>query len=126
MNHKELEQILKEKFNSETQYNYYIKDKNVLNEIIISDYWTVGGLTGGNCFGGSADFSVEAEPEEEFTQLDDFIEEYFPDTTFSKYRKIMSMIKFNEESHYEYYGNYTVYRWKYISFRDLIEILCPE
>ena len=88
-----------------------------------SDSWRVGGLRGGNCWGGVADEPVEADEEAEFTQLDSFLEEYFPNITFLQYKKLLPLVKTEEFSVGEYYGNYNDYRYSYVLFEDVAECL---
>ena len=88
-----------------------------------SDSWTVGGLTGGNCWGDEADKSITAEEEADFTQLDKFLETYYPNISFLQYKKLLPLIKTHDYTVGEYYGNYTDYRVRYIEFVDLIEAM---
>lgn len=88
-----------------------------------SDSWTVGGLTGGNCWGSDADQAVRAEEAPEFNQLDQFLETYYPKITFLQYKKLLPLIKTREFTVGEYYGNYTDYRVFYVTFEDIIDVM---
>lgn len=80
---------------------YKIRD----NSISIS--WTVGGRTGGNCWGGEANESVTAESEPEFESLDLILTEICPHISFLQYKKLTrEMVKAEGKAESEYYGNY--------------------
>ncbi len=93
------------------------------NNAFFSDSWRVGGLTGGNCWGGEADEPVETEEEAPLTLLDSFLETYFPTITFLQYRKLLALVQKKTFRSYEYYGNYTEYRISYIKFDELAQCL---
>jgi hypothetical protein len=89
----------------------------------IKEYWCIGGVTGGNCWGGEANESVSAHDEPEYGGLDDLLLEIAPNITFLQYKKILSCEERYEYTDHEYYGNYTEYRVKYISINALYNIL---
>lgn len=71
--------------------------------------WTTGGMSGGNCYGDSPSYSVEADPEPEFDILEAILEELAPTTTFLEYRRMMKdpeLITRRDRQSREYYGNY--------------------
>lgn len=87
--------------------------------------WMSGGVTGGDCWGGTADSYVTGEPEPEFTEFDGIIELVAPDITFLKYKQLIkkNIIKQDSYSVDEYYGNSTNYSYKYIKLSDYYEAL---
>lgn len=104
--------------------SYYSKDDlEKEKDVFFSEIWRIGGLTGGNCWGGNADQSISAEDPSEFTQLDSFLEKYFPKITFLQYKKLLPLIKTQDFSVSEYYGNYTEYRISYVKFKDVAECI---
>lgn len=71
--------------------------------------WTTGGLTGGSCYGDSADRPVEPEPEPELYTLDEILMEECPNLTFLEYRRMMrddKLIVRRTWEDREYYGNF--------------------
>jgi len=87
--------------------------------------WTTGGLTGGNCWGGSANEPVEAEPEPELTVLDDILLDVFPSLTFMQFRVLMreDIVKVTTGTDSEYYGNYYRYSKKELDVDALYRAL---
>lgn len=89
--------------------------------------WITGGMTGGNCWGDSADHPVGAEPEPALELLDQFLDEVCPDLTARQYRRLLAEVPYRDTySNYEYYGNYTEHGKKVVLFNDLYEWLCRE
>ena len=105
--------------------NNYYETENVKEDILHSDMWLIGGATGGNCWGDEATpISIyDLEDEKEFTQLDNFLEIYYPEISFLDYKKIMKKVNLKEKSYSEYYGNYRQYKYKAIKKEDLIDVL---
>lgn len=91
--------------------------------VLVSSSWTSGGMCGGNCWGDSANQSVDKEDEEPFDTLDNFLESVIPELTFIEYRKLVDKIQYSDYTQSEYYGNYYEYTFKYIKHDDLIEFL---
>lgn len=104
--------------------NPLLKDLEL--EFFASESWRCGGLTGGNCWGDQADHPVESDPENQITSLDKFLEEFYPETSFLVYRKLLDKISYTEYSNYEYYGNYNIYRFKYITLEEIISVFENE
>ena len=73
--------------------------------------WTTGGMSGGNCWGDDANYSVTPEDEPEDEALDKILESVCPNLTFLQYRKLLkaSVYDRDTDNQYEYYGNYTTY-----------------
>lgn len=107
-----------------TKYVGYNKPEEVLEKF--QTKWRVGGLQGGNCWGGYADQGVEADNEPDLDTLDHFIEKYFPSLSFLQYKRLMKLIKTDDETNYEYYGNYYIYRYKFLELKDLYDFLDGE
>jgi len=85
--------------------------------------WTVGGMTGGSCWGTEADQSVSADDEPEMHDLDKILEETAPALTFLQYKSICRLLKTVDSTESEYYGNYYDKRTKWIDARELFEAL---
>lgn len=86
--------------------------------------WVTGGLSGGNCWGDEPRYGEEAEPEPEMTELNEFLKEICPNLPFWQYIDLMnSVVIRNEFRESEYYGNYTMYATKKVSFKKLYEEL---
>ena len=82
--------------------------------------WCTGGLSGGDCWGSSADYAREGENEPNFDQLDSIIKEYFPDVGYFKFKEFLKdNVEYSNYSENEYYGNSSNYTVKSI---DLIKV----
>jgi len=86
--------------------------------------WVIGGATGGNCWGGTADIPVEAE-EEPDDSLDELLSHVCPDLTFLQYRSLMKseIYRYDKKERREYYGNYTVIRERTLDLELLYQKL---
>jgi hypothetical protein len=92
-----------------------------------SEEWCIGGMSGGNCWGDSPSYSVDADEEPNFDLLDDFLEAVCPQMSFKQYKKMLSeLVRYSERNEYEYYGNYTKYRKKTIKYQDIYDFLVRE
>jgi hypothetical protein len=96
-----------------------------LDKIFIARSWEIGGASGGSCWGTEATVYHGSEPEPEFEALDNILMELMPDIPFLRYKKLMRLIKFeqNIQRVSEYYGNYTEYQWEVVNIRNLYEAL---
>lgn len=84
--------------------------------------WTIGGITGGSCYGGEANIAVSGEEEPEFDDFDDLLSLLNPDISFLKYKKIKSNLISSKNSGYnDYYGNYTDSTKKQFNIKDVIK-----
>lgn len=89
--------------------------------------WRSGGIGGGNCWGDSPSYSLEADDVPDLVLLDEFLEEICPTLTFVSYNRIIkTIVAHNSREINEYYGNYTVYSTKTINFRKLYDALIKE
>ena len=101
-----------------------IVSKWAIKEGIISVDWTIGGITGGSCWGTSADNPVTADPEPEFEELDKILAEICPNISFLQYKRLcQAVIKTKEETENCYYGNYYEKRIKSFSIAELEKYL---
>jgi hypothetical protein len=82
--------------------------------------WRVGGITGGNCWDASPSYySIAADEEPEFKNLDEFLERIAPNMSFIQYRLLMKKVEYRDWTYYDYYGNNTDYRKKCIMVDDI-------
>lgn len=91
------------------------------NEYITSDSWTTGG-TWANCWGNEG--TCSAEPESDFEQLDEILQEEYPDITYLKFKELKKKyIQLDEWGDHDYYGGceYKA-QWK-IKVKDLYDFL---
>jgi hypothetical protein len=89
-------------------------------EDTLSVKWVTGGITGGNCWGDSAEYAVTAEPEPEFRDLDVILEAVVPNISFVAYKKLVNeLVETDSDTEYEWYGNYTHYAQKKVNLLDL-------
>lgn len=99
------------------------KSDPVKRDYIYED-WTVGGMAGGSCWGEDANRSVSAEEEPEFEYLDVILSIFCPNITFLNYKqKILPLIKTEDYTQNEYYGNYYDKRRKVIFLDELYEVV---
>ena len=87
--------------------------------------WETGGVSGGSCWEDSDPQPYDTYAEEpKPTPLDSLLTEVCPDLPLSKFRKIeRDLLKQDCFSENEYYGNHTDYSYKYISIRDLYDLI---
>lgn len=105
----------------------YVLDRDRETKFIYGQV-TIGGASGGSCWGGTAShFSTGREASDaEVPDLDALLEEIAPEISFLKYKNLMNSISWRttEYSSNDYYGNYTRYGYKYIDcdqlFSDLV------
>lgn len=101
-----------------------IVSKQAIKDGIISVDWTIGGITGGDCWGSDADIPRTADPEPEFEDLDKILAEVCPNISFLQYKRLcQAVIKTKEETENCYYGNYYEKRIKSFSIAELEEYL---
>lgn len=82
--------------------------------------WSLGG-TSNNCYGGSDSVSAEIEPE--LPLLDEFLMEFYPQTSFMQYKIISKFIERSTHSDNDYYGGTTTNGNKKLDFSDLSQSL---
>jgi hypothetical protein len=87
--------------------------------------WTIGGTTGGNCWGGEANQSVTPDDEPDDVALDAILEKVCPSLTFLQYRKLMraGLYEISDEYLREYYGNSTEERTRTLKLDVLYNTL---
>lgn len=86
--------------------------------------WIIGGMDGGNCWGGEPSrISTEEEPEDEF--LTELLEKVAPSITFLKFKRLLKagLYEGYEETIREYYGNYTEYQHRDLKLDELYKRL---
>jgi hypothetical protein len=115
---KELPKTYKE-FLDEIRPEIYFKEDS--GKEYIESEWCIGGISGGNCWGGVADTPVSGEPEPEFEYLDSIIETYYPKIGFIQYKRMcQELIVRSERCGYgDYYGNQTDYAVKKVDLKKL-------
>lgn len=95
-----------------------------VSDLYLYTSWVTGGQSGGSCWDTEERHqfsSMGSEPEPEFQGLSKMMEDL--KINVSKYHKIKEKLQYIEWTQNEYYGNYTNYRMKYISVRDLYNVL---
>lgn len=83
--------------------------------------WISGGVEGGNCWNDSGHYSLGGEEEPELDRLLDLLEEI--DVSLREGRKIMNLVKVGTVEERGYYGNYTVYGYKFVAFDTVYDKL---
>ena len=109
--------------NYETSGKLGWKDEETYDPFISWD-WITGGLTGGNCWGSSADTPVSSEDEPDCKEFDQILEAICPTVTFIQYRQIeRECMSTREYSQGEYYGNYYNKKQKVLDLKTLYNSL---
>ena len=98
--------------------------------LALTNSWSTGGMTGGNCWNDDSPRSYTSdEKEPEWITLDEILEYFCPDISYLKHKKLMSLAQYETWTEYEYYGNCTDYAmkvlpletlWKFLSENDLL------
>lgn len=124
-----------EKFDDYWSYPYKAKQKDNYNlpyeqridktKPRLEVSWTTGGACGGNCWNDNPPEShmLSAEPEPEMENLDKILQEVAPNLTYLQYRMISGLLKRDEHTEWEYYGNYTNSAEKSLDARELYDTL---
>lgn len=94
-----------------------VKGHSRLKGALLSTDWITGGMTGGSCYGLSADSAVR--PEMRPAWLEEILEEIVPGITFRQYRKLDSLRKTFEYGTDSYYGNYSDHAFEVITLSDI-------
>jgi hypothetical protein len=100
-----------------------LKDKDFKG--FCSEEWAVSGRTGGTPWNDDELVPLEAEDPKEIVILDEFLEKYFPSITILQYKRLSRLIKFQNWSDDQYYGNNANYKCAYITFEDIASCLEP-
>lgn len=78
---------------------------------------------GGDCWGGEATYSAINEKKPDFDMLDLLLLELDPDFSLKNYRKVLSIVKFEQSRSSEYYGNGYYYDEKILDKDDFLNIM---
>ena len=83
--------------------------------------WRTGGDWGGSCWdeGDRTPNPIDGEQEPDLNDLETIILAFDENISYVKYKQLMSVVKYDTETNYEYYGNYTTYGTKEVVLRDL-------
>lgn len=97
------------------------------DEKCIKVEWRVGGQGGGSCWDdGETDrhYPLDADPEEELTELDKILEIFAPNLTFLQYKKLTrEVVTRGSRTQNDYYGNYTSYASKSVNLEVLYRFI---
>jgi hypothetical protein len=94
-----------------------------IQEHVIYSSYESGGYSGGSCWGDMAKRFTKEMPKDHMAVLDILLTEIVPNLSFLQYKKIQSLIKSNEMSQWEYYGNSTDSVIEYILVSELENLL---
>lgn len=108
----------------------YRWEKSYLSEVqkekdVFIIAWVNGGQDGGNCWRRGGHHAIASEPEPEFASYDNAMEEIARrvDLSYLDWRSINLAVCSGEERDSGYYGNYTIWRYRYIDFEDVWKVL---
>lgn len=88
----------------------------------IGHSWVTGGQAGGSCW-GTEPRAVTGEAEPEFDYLDKVVIALTPKLALGEYLKLKQLIRVEERSSREYYGNHTDRAYRFIDVVKLYEAL---
>jgi hypothetical protein len=123
-----MENELVKKINEQCPYNQGIFTQpygiptDVKTPVVYTRY-TIGGYSGGSCWGDEAERFEEDAPKDKWKVLDLVLKEICPTITYLQYKEIEDLIHDNEETQLEYYGNSTDEKIEYIILEELEELL---
>jgi hypothetical protein len=120
-----LQYPLKRKYEYEDLYFNLIRDNTPIDQYHLYDEHETGGSRGGSCWGGEsvAYTSTEEDSQELIRYLDKILEKFCPSISYLNYKAISRRIQTGERTRSDYYGNYTNYKTRYISLKDLYDAL---
>lgn len=87
--------------------------------------WVCGGVTGGNCWGDSADTGVYAEDTPDSFMFE-IIKNFCPNVSFVEGTELMKrddIYNVGEFDIREYYGNYTTYKYRFYHFDRIYDLI---
>lgn len=94
-----------------------------IKEPVIYSRYETGGYRGGGYGEGAIAKPYVVDEKPKFKVLDIVLKKIKPDLTYLEYRELEELIKTNEETDREYYGNSTDYKIEYIILSDLYKTL---
>ena len=112
----EFSEILGTKVLPQNKVGYY-----TLPNALVSEHWTVGGATGGNCWGDDANQYVAAEDPPEFP--DKVLEQIWPDISMLEYKRLKRVCRPMDYTVHEYYGNFKEKRFLLLTLEDAANAL---
>lgn len=103
---------------------YHPPKKKIGGKPAIVIRWETGGVRGGNCWGGEHETYYSDEKEPDFEDLEKILEWRCPNLTFLQYKRICKkVIKQDQYTVNDYYGNHTDYSENYVYLEDLYNTL---
>lgn len=81
--------------------------------------WSVGGVRGRSCWGGTPEAYVSTDPEPAWTHLEDILEQFCPKITYLQFRRLERLVTIADDGYMDYYGNSTDYCVKILLLEDL-------
>jgi hypothetical protein len=94
-----------------------------LNNDVIKLSWKTGENSGGNCWGGVAQFLQTEQKEPDFSALETLFLNLNENFTLNSYREFKSLVKYDSDYHSDYYGNGSYYDTKEIKIDDIKKII---
>lgn len=98
--------------------------KEKFNDHYLGISWETGGASGGNCWDGEAESYYISDPDiPEFTGLTELLKRVCPNVSYLVGKEIEGLCESDSYTNNEYYGNYTDYAVKKISFQKIWDCL---
>lgn len=123
-----------EKINSDAPMEWQENEQGIFSEpngipdnvkgLVVYMRWMTGGIGGGSCWDDSDPQPFISDNENpSFIVLDLVLKELCPKISYLDFRKIDDLIKCDENTEWEYYGNCSEFSIKYIVLSELIALI---
>ena len=114
--------------NYKARYEGYRKKVVREGRPAVSVKWCTGGISGGSCWSTDEDhhYATTGEEEPDFNDFENLILHFYPNITFVEFRNIRGLIKQNDWTEDEYYGNSTNYSERYVYLEDVYNWLIDK
>ncbi len=107
-----------------TETNECWEDQSV--NLVLVHSWIIGKTRSSSSWehnDASTNTYETGELEPNWDLLDNILEQYWPEISFLKYKKLMKLVKVKTQTEHEYYGNSTDYGVKLLKVEDLYNFL---
>ncbi len=95
---------------------------NDMKEEAVYIRWSMGGASGGNCWGDDAEY-FEGDEKPDFVVLEKALMKIVPTLSFLHFKEIERNITSSSKSDYEYYGNYQDWEINFIPLSTIYKVL---
>lgn len=126
-NPKKLKKTEKNKLSYNNRYNYPPAGISWYGgALVLAQNWDGGGMSGGNCWGDSADHFSPGESEPSWEEYDKILLHFDENMGILKYKVLWAKTETNSHELHEYYGNTRITNFRYIDLKTMHEFLFPD